>query len=71
MKITTFIITILALFSPSLSAEFKADKDISYGPHERNAWTLYWNTKFKNVPSSSPFTAEGSRTGARPIATRT
>ena len=44
MKITTFTITVLALFSSSLSAEFKADKDISYGPHERNVLDVYWNT---------------------------
>ncbi|SVE59468.1 uncharacterized protein METZ01_LOCUS512322, partial [marine metagenome] len=47
MKFITFATTILAFFlSFSLSAEFKAEKDVSYGPHERNVLDVYWNTKF-------------------------
>ena len=65
MKITTFTITILALFSPSLSAEFKADKDVSYGPHERNVLDVYWNTKFKNAPIVFTIHGGGFKNGSK------
>ena len=56
MKPKTFPSIILAallftsFFSIHLSAEFKAQKDISYGPHERNFLDVYWDTEYKNAP---------------------
>ena len=51
MKIITFVTILSVIVFPSaLSADFKADKDVSYGPHERNVLDVYWNTKFKNAP---------------------
>ena len=56
MKPKTFPSIILAIalsaffFSIHLSAEFKAQKDISYGPHERNLLDVYWDTEYKNAP---------------------
>ena len=56
MKPKTFPSIILAValsasfFTIHLSAEFKAQKDISYGPHERNLLDVYWDTEYKNAP---------------------
>ena len=67
MKITTFTITILALlFSSNLSAEFKADKDVSYSPHEgATSWGAYWNTKFKNAPIVFTIHGGGFKNGSK------
>jgi predicted esterase len=46
-----FEVTIFPLiFSSNLSAEFKVDKNVSYGPHQRNVLDVYWNTDYKNAP---------------------
>ena len=51
MKIITFVTTLSALFfSTFLSAEFKAIKDLSYGPNVRNVLDVYWDTEYKNAP---------------------
>ena len=66
MKIITFATTVLALlFSSNLSAEFKADKDVSYGPHERNVLDVYWNTKFKNAPIVFTIHGGGFKNGSK------
>ena len=48
------IILVLAIgstfSSKSLFAEFKANKNVSYGPHQRNVLDVYWNTDYKNAP---------------------
>ena len=42
MKFITFATILSAIFfSLGLSAEFKAEKDVSYGPHERNVLDVY------------------------------
>ena len=46
--LATTIVTIL--FSSQIAAEFKTEKDVSYGPHERNVMDIYWDTSFKNAP---------------------
>ena len=46
--LATTIVTIL--FSSQIAAEFKTEKDLPYGPHERNVMDIYWDTSFKNAP---------------------
>ncbi|HAE10172.1 MAG TPA: hypothetical protein DCG39_00870, partial [Opitutae bacterium] len=66
MKITTLTTILSAIFlSSSLSAEFKADKDVSYGPHERNVLDVYWNTKFKNAPIVFTIHGGGFKNGSK------
>jgi len=40
----------LLVFSTNLLAEVKVDKNVSYGPHQRNVLDVYWNTEYKNAP---------------------
>mgnify|MGYP005644038095 FL=1 len=40
----------LVFSSTSMLAEFKGDKNVSYGPHQRNVLDGYWNTDYKNAP---------------------
>jgi predicted esterase len=49
---TRILVAILGLlvFSTSLFAEVKVDKNVSYGPHQRNVLDVYWNTDYKNAP---------------------
>ena len=66
MKSITIATTIFAFFiSLSLSAEFKADKDVSYGPHERNVLDVYWDTKFKNAPIVFTIHGGGFKNGSK------
>ena len=66
MKLITIATTIFAFFiSLSLSAEFKADKDVSYGPHERNILDVYWDTKFKNAPIVFTIHGGGFKNGSK------
>ena len=57
MRITIFasILTFISNFNST--AKFKAEKDISYGPDERNVMDVYWNTKFQK--RSIVFTIHG------------
>lgn len=45
-----FLVGLLLLLSASLPAELKIERNVSYGPHERNVMDLYWNTDYKNAP---------------------
>lgn len=40
----------LLISSMNLFAELKVDKNVSYGPHQRNVLDVYWNTDYKNAP---------------------
>ena len=62
----TFV-TILGLlvFSTNLMAEFKMDKDVSYGPHQRNVLDVYWSTKFKNAPIVFTIHGGGFKNGSK------
>ena len=66
MKIITFV-TILSVtvFPFALLGDFKADKDVSYGPHERNVLDVYWNTKFKNAPIVFTIHGGGFKNGSK------
>ena len=66
MKIIT-LVTILSVivFPFALLGDFKADKDVSYGPHERNVLDVYWNTKFKNAPIVFTIHGGGFKNGSK------
>ena len=55
----------LLFISTNLMAGFKADKDVSYGPHERNVLDVYWNTKFKNAPIVFTIHGGGFKNGSK------
>ena len=55
----------LLIFSTNLMAEFKMDKDVSYGPHQRNVLDIYWNTKFKNAPIVFTIHGGGFKNGSK------
>ncbi len=38
------------LLSTSLVAELKINKNVSYGPHERNVMDVYWNKNYNGAP---------------------
>ncbi|PHS05661.1 MAG: hypothetical protein COA78_15130 [Blastopirellula sp.] len=42
--------TVLLVFGADLFGEVKVDKNVAYGPHERNVMDIYWNTDYKNAP---------------------
>ena len=65
MRITilTFILTFI--FHSNSTAKFKAEKDISYGPHERNVMDVYWNTNFKNAPIVFTIHGGGFKNGSK------
>ncbi|MDA0724837.1 MAG: alpha/beta hydrolase, partial [Verrucomicrobia bacterium] len=49
-RVPVVIISVLLILSTNLFAELKMDKDVSYGPHQRNVLDIYWNTDYKNAP---------------------
>ena len=69
LKILSPVIIALAAFtlvcSTNLFAGFKADKDVSYGPHERNIMDVYWNTNFKNAPIVFTIHGGGFKNGSK------
>lgn len=67
----TILASILAFISHSNStAKFKAEKDISYGPHERNVMDVYWNTNFKNAPIVFTIHGGGFKNGSKAYCNR-
>ena len=51
MKIRVIHVTLLLLIATTaVSGEVKVEKDVSYGPHERNVFDIYWKTEYKNAP---------------------
>jgi len=50
LKIETVVAIGLLIFAANASAEKKVDKNVKYGPHERNVLDVYWNTEYKNAP---------------------
>ncbi|MCD6304151.1 MAG: alpha/beta hydrolase [Planctomycetes bacterium] len=40
----------LLIFTAHASAEKKVEKNVKYGPHERNVLDVYWDTEYKNAP---------------------
>jgi predicted esterase len=52
-------------FSINLFAGFKTDKDISYGPHERNILDVYWNTNFNDAPIVFTIHGGGFKNGSK------
>lgn len=61
--LATTLFTIL--FSSQIAAEFKIEKDVSYGPHERNVMDIYWNTNFKNAPIVFTIHGGGFKNGSK------
>jgi acetyl esterase/lipase len=43
-------VLILLLTGAAFGGDVKVEKDISYGPHERNVIDIYWKTDYKNAP---------------------
>ena len=70
MRITIFasILTFISHFNST--AKFKAEKDISYGPHERNVMDVYWNTNFKNAPIVFTIHGGGFKNGSKAYCSR-
>ena len=67
----TILASILAFISHSNStAKFKAEKDISYGPDERNVMDIYWNTNFKNAPIVFTIHGGGFKNGSKAYCNR-
>ena len=67
----TILASILAFISHSNStAKFKAEKDISYGPDERNVMDVYWNTNFKNAPIVFTIHGGGFKNGSKAYCSR-
>ena len=67
----TILASILAFISNSNStAKFKAEKDISYGPDERNVMDVYWNTKFKDAPIVFTIHGGGFKNGSKAYCNR-
>jgi acetyl esterase/lipase len=52
-------------FSANLFAEVKVDKDVSYGPHERNVMDVYWDTDYKNAPIVFTIHGGGFKNGSK------
>jgi len=51
MKSRVIHVTLLLLIATTaVSGEVKVEKDVSYGPHERNVFDIYWKTEYKNAP---------------------
>jgi len=49
----------------SLYAEAKVEKNVSYGPHERNVMDIYWNTDYKNAPIVFTIHGGGFKNGSK------
>ena len=43
-------VAVLLISAVALHAEVKVEKDVSYGPHERNVMDIYWDTENKDAP---------------------
>ena len=71
MRITILTSILVFISNSNSTAKFKAEKDISYGPDERNVMDVYWNTKFKDAPIVLQFTEGVSKTVVRHIVIET
>lgn len=49
MRVTLAVAGLL-ISGTALFGEVKVDRNVAYGPHERNVMDVYWNTEFKNAP---------------------
>lgn len=56
----TFVLSTANLF-----AEVKVEKDVAYGPHERNVLDVYWNTEYKNAPIVFTIHGGGFKNGSK------
>ena len=70
MKITILASILIFIFHSNSAAKFKAEKDISYGPHERNVMDVYWNTNFKNAPIVFTIHGGGFKNGSKAYCNR-
>jgi len=51
MKVRVIHITLLLLLATSAAyGEVKVERDVSYGPHQRNVFDIYWKTEYKDAP---------------------
>ncbi len=50
LAIAAIVAVGLLIFATNGFAEIKVDKNVKYGPHERNVLDVYWNTEYKNAP---------------------
>ena len=49
MRTTSFpAVAIFLTSAAALSGEVKVEKDVAYGPHERNVMDIYWKPEIKN-----------------------
>ena len=65
LKIKLVIAVGLFLLTPKLYAEIKVDRNVSYGPHERNVMDIYWDTQYKNAPIVFTIHGGAFKTGSK------
>lgn len=70
MRITILTSILTLIFHSNSTAKFKAEKDISYGPHERNVMDVYWNTNFKKAPIVFTIHGGGFKNGSKAYCNR-
>jgi hypothetical protein len=49
----------------ALYAEIKFEKNVSYGPHERNVMDIYWDTDYKDAPIVFTIHGGGFKNGSK------
>ena len=70
MRITILTSILVFISNSNSTAKFKAEKDISYGPDERNVMDVYWNTKFKDAPIVFTIHGGGFKNGSKAYCNR-
>jgi len=62
---TTRYILLLLIAPCLLWGDRKVDKNVSYGPHERNVIDVYWDSTFKNAPIVFTIHGGGFKNGSK------